>query len=98
MLVLRLTEKVYNLVTQQDNSINIDIAHQAAQHSSSMNAITILTMVFLPGTFIAVSSPMVLKSAFPPRCFTHRPLNRAFSALAFSTRKILMAYPMCSGL
>ncbi|KAI9705287.1 MAG: hypothetical protein M1820_005286 [Bogoriella megaspora] len=44
---------VYNLVTQQDNAVNLDIAHRAAEHSSSMNAITILTMVFLPGTFLA---------------------------------------------
>ncbi|RYP11263.1 hypothetical protein DL765_007815 [Monosporascus sp. GIB2] len=48
-----LTQQVFNLVTQQDSSTNIDIAHQAAQHSSSMNTITILTMVFLPGTFTA---------------------------------------------
>ncbi|KAI1613105.1 hypothetical protein EDD36DRAFT_488149 [Exophiala viscosa] len=44
---------VYNLVTQQDNSVNIDIAHETARHSSSMHAITILTLVFLPGTFLA---------------------------------------------
>ncbi|KAK4947671.1 hypothetical protein LTR10_013617 [Elasticomyces elasticus] len=45
--------QVYNLVTQQDNSINIDIAHETARHSSSMHAITILTLIFLPGTFLA---------------------------------------------
>ncbi|KAI1387584.1 uncharacterized protein F4822DRAFT_407031 [Hypoxylon trugodes] len=44
---------VYNLVTQQDNSVNIDIAHQTARHSSSMNTITVLTLIFLPGTFLA---------------------------------------------
>ncbi|QDS75701.1 hypothetical protein FKW77_007902 [Venturia effusa] len=44
---------VFNLVTQQDNSTNIDIAVQSARYSSSMNIIIVLTMIFLPGTFLA---------------------------------------------
>ncbi|KAJ5616103.1 hypothetical protein N7537_001217 [Penicillium hordei] len=42
---------VYNLVTQQDASNNIQIAHSMKQDSTPMNAIAALTMVFLPGTF-----------------------------------------------
>lgn len=42
---------VYNLVTQQDASNNIQIAHSMKQDSTSMNAIAALTMIFLPGTF-----------------------------------------------
>jgi hypothetical protein len=42
---------VYNLVTQQDASNNMQIAHSMKQDSTSMNAIAALTMVFLPGTF-----------------------------------------------
>jgi hypothetical protein len=48
---------VYNLVTQQDAASNIQLAVSMKRDSTSMNAIAALTMVFLPGTFIAVSSP-----------------------------------------
>jgi hypothetical protein len=47
---------VYNLVTQQDAASNIQLAASMKRDSTSMNAIAALTMVFLPGTFIAVSS------------------------------------------
>jgi len=46
---------VYNLVTQQDAANNIQIAADMKRDSTSMNAIAALTMVFLPGTFTAVS-------------------------------------------
>lgn len=46
---------VYNLVTQQDAANNISIAADMKRDSTSMNAIAALTMVFLPGTFTAVS-------------------------------------------
>ncbi|KAI1269274.1 hypothetical protein F5Y18DRAFT_180419 [Xylariaceae sp. FL1019] len=44
---------VFNLVVQQDSAINIGMAHQAAYHTSSMNIITTITLIFLPGTFVA---------------------------------------------
>ncbi|EAW13298.1 uncharacterized protein ACLA_017450 [Aspergillus clavatus NRRL 1] len=44
---------VYNLVTQQDAASNIQLAASMKQDSTSMNGIAALTMVFLPGTFIA---------------------------------------------
>jgi hypothetical protein len=47
---------VYNLVTQQDASNNIELAADMKRDSTSMNAIAGLTMAFLPGTFTAVSS------------------------------------------
>ncbi|KAF2122989.1 hypothetical protein BDV96DRAFT_593460 [Lophiotrema nucula] len=43
---------VFNMVTQTDSAANVDIALKMAKDSSPMNAITILTMVFLPGTFV----------------------------------------------
>ena len=46
---------VYNLVTQQDAANNIQLGIDMKKNSTSMNAITVLTMVFLPGTFTAVS-------------------------------------------
>lgn len=46
---------VFNLVTQNDNATTVDISYAMKKDSSSMNTIAILTMVFLPGTAIAVS-------------------------------------------
>ncbi|KAJ5188776.1 hypothetical protein N7491_005097 [Penicillium cf. griseofulvum] len=43
------------LVSQQDAASNIQLATSMKRDSTSMNAIAALTMVFLPGTFIAVS-------------------------------------------
>jgi hypothetical protein len=45
---------VFNIVTQQDSAANVDIAIKMAHDGSSIKAITILTMIFLPGTFVAV--------------------------------------------
>ena len=44
---------VYNLVTQQDAANNIQIARSMKEDSTSMTSIAVLTMVFLPGTFVA---------------------------------------------
>jgi len=46
---------VFNLVTQQDAVNNIQLATSMKRDSTSMNGIALLTMVFLPGTFTAVS-------------------------------------------
>lgn len=45
---------MFNIVTQQDSAANVDIAIKMAHDGSSIKAITILTMIFLPGTFVAV--------------------------------------------
>ena len=47
---------VYNLVTQQDAANNIQLGSDMKRDSTSMNSTTVLTMVFLPGTFTTVSS------------------------------------------
>ncbi|KIW38127.1 uncharacterized protein PV06_10087 [Exophiala oligosperma] len=44
---------VFNAVTQQDSAISIDMNRKMSRDSSSMNTITILTMVFLPATFVS---------------------------------------------
>lgn len=44
---------IYILITQRDTRTNIQIARSAKQDSSSMTTIAILTMFFLPGTFIS---------------------------------------------
>src|SRR5688572_4289379 len=43
------------MVTQLDSSTNLETSRRMAQDSSSMHTITVVTMVFLPGTFTAVS-------------------------------------------
>ncbi|CAI7631041.1 unnamed protein product [Penicillium manginii] len=44
---------VYSLVTQQDAANNIQISRSMKQDSTSMTSIAVLTMAFLPGTFVA---------------------------------------------
>ena len=44
------------MVTQQDSATNVDISYKMSRDSSSMNAITIVTLIFLPGTFISVGT------------------------------------------
>jgi hypothetical protein len=46
---------VYNLVTQDDAANNIGVAIDMRGDSASMNAIALLTMLFLPATFTAAS-------------------------------------------
>src|SRR5262249_29160285 len=53
--------QVYNYIAQRANKINIEtardsksIAVASKRDSASMKTLSILTMVFLPGTFIAV--------------------------------------------
>lgn len=56
---------VFNLIAQEDTKINIglakdsrEIAAASKQDSSAMKIIAMLTTLFLPGTFIAVSLPV----------------------------------------
>ncbi|KAK4034968.1 hypothetical protein C8A01DRAFT_48742 [Parachaetomium inaequale] len=46
---------VFNMVTQQDSATNVDISYKMSQDSSSMNAVTVLTLIFLPGTFLSAN-------------------------------------------
>ncbi|SCO88965.1 uncharacterized protein FRV6_13093 [Fusarium oxysporum] len=44
---------VFNVVTQGDSTINLNTSYRMSQDSSSIHALTVLAMVFLPGTFTA---------------------------------------------
>jgi len=46
-------KQVYNLVTQQDSETNTVIAREMKYDSSSMRTIAILTMIFLPGSYVS---------------------------------------------
>ncbi|OIW29321.1 hypothetical protein CONLIGDRAFT_680170 [Coniochaeta ligniaria NRRL 30616] len=59
---------VFNMVTQQDTATNVDISYKMSSDSSSMNAITILTMVFLPGTFAAYPDVVLKRGIQSKRC------------------------------
>jgi hypothetical protein len=64
--------QLYNLMQRQDNNLNLQIAkdsrtlaeaskelaRKSKRDSSSMKAIAVLTMFFLPGTAVAVSLPL----------------------------------------
>jgi hypothetical protein len=54
--------QVYQFMTQKDSKVNIElgemtalIARETKKDSSAMKTIALLTMCFLPGTFLAVS-------------------------------------------
>jgi hypothetical protein len=58
--------QVQNLISQNDSRVNILVATQSAniamdtrKDSIAMKTIAGITMVFLPGTFVAVSCPMI---------------------------------------
>ena len=53
--------QVFNLVTQQDATTSTAIAEEAKADGAAMKTIAALTMVFLPGTFLAsvFSMPML---------------------------------------
>ncbi|KAH7323472.1 hypothetical protein BKA65DRAFT_69693 [Rhexocercosporidium sp. MPI-PUGE-AT-0058] len=58
---------IYNIIAQRQNQINVDIAADsrkisaaAKRDSSAMKAIAIVTMLFLPGTFVAAFFAMPL--------------------------------------
>jgi hypothetical protein len=55
-----------SLAAQKDSNINKRIAEQSKQialetrrDSEAMKTIAILTMLFLPGTFVSVSNPLL---------------------------------------
>ena len=55
--------QIWNLIAQRDNVINQSIAADSRalaaasrRDSSAMKTIAVLTMAFLPGTFVAVGS------------------------------------------
>jgi Mg2+ and Co2+ transporter CorA len=59
--------QVYQFMAQKDSKVNISlaetsatIAHESKKDSSSMKAIAVLTMCFLPGTFLAAIFAMPL--------------------------------------
>ena len=61
------TLKIHNLIAQHDNIITQEIANDSRKisaaskrDSSAMKAIAVLTMCFLPGTFIAIMFTMPL--------------------------------------
>jgi Mg2+ and Co2+ transporter CorA len=53
--------QVFNLVTQQDATTSTAIAEETKADGAAMKTIAALTMVFLPGTFLAsvFSMPML---------------------------------------
>ena len=70
------SHRPFNIASQNDNRTNIDIAatskqiaedsrriaEEAKKDSSSMITIAAVTMLFLPGTFVSVSTPVALNN------------------------------------
>lgn len=72
---------VFNLVTQRDAESSSQIAKNMQRDGSSMKSIALLTMLFLPGTFTAVSSYLTFTENSPLTSL----LQTLLSANLFST-------------
>ena len=46
---------MWNLIAQQENVVNRSIATAARRDSYAMKSLAIMSIIFLPGTFVAVS-------------------------------------------
>jgi hypothetical protein len=77
-----ISHQVQNLISQNDSRVNILVATQSAniamdtrKDSVAMKTIAGITMVFLPGTFVAVSCPFLFRGCLdlnrynPPQTF-----------------------------
>ncbi|CZR66397.1 uncharacterized protein PAC_16298 [Phialocephala subalpina] len=53
-------QTVYNLLAQRDNKLNISIAAASKRDSTAMKTIAIVTMVFLPGAYVATLFSMTM--------------------------------------
>ncbi|KAI4149288.1 MAG: hypothetical protein LQ341_001359 [Variospora aurantia] len=54
------TIKAFNAEAQRDSKVQVRIAEEARKNTASMKAIAVVTMIFLPSTFVAVSNPVHL--------------------------------------
>ena len=51
----RLTLQAFNTAAQRDSRIQVRMGEQATSEASAMRAIAVVTMTFLPATFVSVS-------------------------------------------
>lgn len=54
--------QAYNMITQRDSQVMADLGAAARQDSSAMKTIAVVTMAFLPPTFLSVSEVETRKS------------------------------------
>lgn len=70
------TVQLWNVITMNENQLSKEIARASKRDSTVMSAITVGTLFFFPGTFVAVSVSTML--AIPglekPRAVFTRPL------------------------
>ncbi|KAH8696890.1 hypothetical protein GQ44DRAFT_718856 [Phaeosphaeriaceae sp. PMI808] len=74
-----------NTVAQRDSQAQVQMGEAARRDSAVMQTIAIVTMTFLPGTFVSISLSKLLASLWRPNA---NPLTRRFSAWnSFSIRR-----------
>jgi hypothetical protein len=56
--------KTDNHYMQRDNKLNQLIANSSKRDSSAMKVLAVVTMLFLPGTFVAVSTILASPPSF----------------------------------
>lgn len=47
---------MFNMMAQKDNDVNIDIARATRIDSAAMKTIAVVTLTFLPATYVSVRS------------------------------------------
>lgn len=85
-LLTTTTKQMYSLISQRDMRNNIiiakdsqDIAEAAQQDSRTMKTIALMTLIFLPGTLVAVSLPLPFPSfslLYPNLTWHHNVTNQ----------------------
>jgi hypothetical protein len=58
--VLVLHEQAFNAAAQRDSRIQVRIGEDAKREASAMRAIAVVTMTFLPATFVSVSQRSIV--------------------------------------
>ena len=53
--------QAYNLIAQRDSQVMKGIGETARSDSGAMRSVAVVTMAFLPATFVAVSSTSYLR-------------------------------------
>lgn len=60
-MTLTMTLQLYSMISQRDSRVNISVAEDskkiaaaAKRDSQAMKTVSMLTLIFLPGTFVAV--------------------------------------------
>lgn len=59
VLVANVPQQAFNIVSQRDNEISLQMAQHSLTDNTMMKTVAIVSMIYLPGTFVSVSSKTI---------------------------------------